>query len=72
MAQGRHCRNADPECTVAQAVQMRDIKLGLGLQCTLLCRVAQVLADHMKVPVVRSDMILEGGSVHTDGEGCAP
>ena len=49
---------------------MRHIKLGLGLQCTLLCRVAQVLADHMKVPVVRSDMILEGGSVHTDGEGC--
>ena len=39
-------------------------------ECTLLCRVAQVLAEHMRVPVVRSKMILEGGSVHTDGEGC--
>ena len=38
--------------------------------CTLVCRVAQVLAEHMKVPVVRSEMILEGGSVHTDCEGC--
>ena len=36
----------------------------------LLCRVAQVMAEHMNVPVVRSNMILEGGSVHTDGEGC--
>ena len=34
-----------------------------------MCRVAQVLAEHMNVPVVKSDMILEGGSVHTDGEG---
>ena len=27
------------------------------------------MAEHMKVPVVKADMILEGGSVHTDGEG---
>ena len=36
-----------------------------------MCRLAQVLAEHMNVPVVKSDMILEGGSVHTDGQGCA-
>ena len=32
-------------------------------------RVAQAIAEHMKVPVVKSDMILEGGSVHSDGQG---
>lgn len=32
-------------------------------------RVAQAIAQHMKVPEVKSEMILEGGSVHTDGEG---
>ena len=37
------------------------------LRC--LHRVAQTVAEHMNVPVVKSDMILEGGSVHSDGEG---
>lgn len=39
--------------------------------CLLNClhRVAQAIAEHMNVPVVRSEMILEGGSVHSDGEG---
>lgn len=32
-------------------------------------RVAKVLAASEGVPVVDCPMVLEGGSVHTDGEG---
>lgn len=34
-------------------------------------RVAATLAASEGVPLVKADFVLEGGSVHTDGEGCA-
>ena len=34
------------------------------------CRVGQLLAKDEGVPCFQSRMVLEGGSVHTDGEGC--
>jgi agmatine/peptidylarginine deiminase len=36
-----------------------------------LCRVASTIAAAEGIPVVKTDMVLEGGSVHTDGEGWA-
>lgn len=35
------------------------------------CRVAATLAASEGVPLIKADFVLEGGSVHTDGEGYA-
>lgn len=32
--------------------------------------VAQSMLKQLKLPRISSDMVLEGGSIHTDGQGC--
>lgn len=34
-------------------------------------RVAATIAASEGIPTTKADFVLEGGSVHTDGEGCA-
>ena len=38
---------------------------------TTCCRVAATLAASEGIPLIKADFVLEGGSVHTDGEGYA-
>lgn len=32
-------------------------------------QVARLIAEHVRVPRVGVDMVLEGGSIHVDGQG---